>query len=561
MLLLTSVAFVVGGLLVDAGPVIALGGLFFVALPAAYVSAELSRAALRRTRASLSPQDRTLTLALWHPSSVEATLTLPSGLAATELIIIPQGSENLRIEADVRRRGEASPTVDAPQESAPPPHRFTVTGVRLGDGFIHGFIAEAQVALGLFSISAWVKAELTTRTLPPELVSRSTELRATQATESQSDLVLRDRRGFGMEIRELRDFMPGDPFKHIAWRASARRGKLISREFESDRSLSVWLTLDTSASMWWGPPGRARIDHALLLACDLARALSRGRDRVGLIVHDHTTRLVVEPGRGPLHLARMMDALLEVPHLVFEDVTEVTEREVVEHVARWWLVQEGRSFPSRSDRPPTRRMAFERPAEVRPLPRQPAVDVEALAKACQQRIAGRARRRVVPTERYAVDPSQAILRAFARDVGLVLPRDPTPRPGGQAQGLEAALSAVLSPHAGRKSSSHTIVALTDLMTGDDPDALRRVAVTARRHRHSLIFVLPVGERAELPRMPGRRDAGRERLTRALLDIQELRADEVRRAAQAILKPAGATFMTMQATDSPALILARLQSVA
>ena len=42
------------------------------------------------------------------------------------------------------------------------------------------------------------------------------------------------RPGGGSELLDLRDYMPGDPPKMIAWKASARKDKLFTKEFESE---------------------------------------------------------------------------------------------------------------------------------------------------------------------------------------------------------------------------------------------------------------------------------------------------------------------------------------
>ena len=54
------------------------------------------------------------------------------------------------------------------------------------------------------------------------------------------------RRGEGTELYELREHVSGDPFKRIAWKASARRGRLMVREFEREDRDIVWLILDAS---------------------------------------------------------------------------------------------------------------------------------------------------------------------------------------------------------------------------------------------------------------------------------------------------------------------------
>jgi len=415
--------------------------------------------------------------------------------------------------------------------------------------------------------------------LPRHLSAGQPPLRPTHtAADEQADLEHRERRGFGMEIRELRDFQAGDPFKHIAWSASARRGKLIAREFESDLQLSIWLCVDCSPSMFWGPPGLAKIDHALALAGDLCRSLSSGRDRVGLVLHDHETRLIIEAGRGSAHLTRLTQALLEAPHLVHEDRTELTEGELTQRVARWFELYEDRTFylpPAPVARPgpaapldgPVLEAPRGMPGRPSPLrPREPhpkawRIDEAALAHACREHLSRRfARTRpALPTTAYAIAPDRSMLRAFARHNGIALPRDPTPRPNGQSQGLEAALQAVLMAHG--HAGSHTLLSISDFHTADDADALRRVALIARRHRHSLVFVTPTGDRGVLPPGSVGQRARDVSLMSALATVSELQADENLRAAQAILRPAGAAFITASAGDSLARVLVKLRAVA
>ncbi len=586
--------FIVCGLIAESSSLLALGSLGLALMPAAWFIAELAQRALAGVVVTVSPHapaepggsvistgsaismgsTSKVNAALGRPLQLFVSVEVPAAPRVTVLDLVPSASEGLTFQP--------VPLIATPDDTAQVTQRrawtraWNTTSARLGDAFIHGFTLSAEVAFGLFRIATWTRAELVIQTLPARMVSAAPHLTATRAVnDSQAELVHRDKRGFGLEIRELRDFVPGDPFKHIAWRATARRGKLIAREFESDLSLSVWLSLDVSPSMWWGPPGRARIDHALEIASELARVLAAGRDKVGLVIHDHMSRLVVEPGRGPLHHTRMLNALLEVPHFVFEDMTEVTDRELVERVARWWEVQEHSTFVLphvQATRPDPSLRSGHRPSppEInRPLPRQSPYDLTALVAACRQaldesRATTRGSRPLIPDTAHAVNPDHAILRAFCRRFGVALTRDPTPRPGGQAHGLEAALASVLAPHTGKKSSAHTIVALTDLHSADDHDSLRRVALTARRHRHGLVFLQPMGERGVLPAetRPGHKPADRRsaQLLTALLEVQQIKADETARTVQAILRPAGASFVSIAPGDSLAKVLSRLDAL-
>jgi uncharacterized protein (DUF58 family) len=66
------------------------------------------------------------------------------------------------------------------------------------------------------------------------------------------------RPGSGSELLDLRDYIPGDPPKMIAWKASARRDRLITKEYESDVPVRSVIFLDTSESVRLGPRARHR---------------------------------------------------------------------------------------------------------------------------------------------------------------------------------------------------------------------------------------------------------------------------------------------------------------
>jgi uncharacterized protein (DUF58 family) len=116
-------------------------------------------------------------------------------------------------------------------------------------------------------------------------------------------------RGDGNSLKELREHQPGDPFRHIAWRASARRGKLLVREHEREERDVVWVVLEATSDLWSGPLGRAPLDRMVdEAATTVSRHLAKG-DRVGLALLDHDTRTLLSPDGGHLHGVKLMHAL------------------------------------------------------------------------------------------------------------------------------------------------------------------------------------------------------------------------------------------------------------
>jgi uncharacterized protein (DUF58 family) len=139
-------------------------------------------------------------------------------------------------------------------------------------------------------------------------------------------------RGDGTSLRELREHMPGDPFRRIAWRATARRGRLMVREFEREERDVVWVVLDVSVELWAGPLGRAPLD--LLIdeaAAIVARHLGRG-DRVGLAVFAAQPRLLIQPDSGSAQGQKILHALVTAASTLDASRSDLDELDVAVRV-------------------------------------------------------------------------------------------------------------------------------------------------------------------------------------------------------------------------------------
>jgi len=102
------------------------------------------------------------------------------------------------------------------------------------------------------------------------------------------------KRGKGYEFFALREYLPGDPVRHIYWPASARRDEVIVREFEEEGTTPVAVLVVTS------PPADAMtLDRVLSVAGSLVRAAVKAHIPVRLVIPGGFE----DPGRGPLVLA------------------------------------------------------------------------------------------------------------------------------------------------------------------------------------------------------------------------------------------------------------------
>jgi len=187
--------------------------------------------------------------------------------------------------------------------------RLFVRGERVGRHAIHGLSLELEGAPGLFEVPLTFANPYGVDVLPRasrELLrsARGGRSRRTAVQGRPGALA-----GEGDSLRELREHQPGDPFRRIAWKASARRAQLLVREYEREERDVVWVLLDASVELWAGAMGHAPLDAAIDEAATVALRHLRNGDQVGLAVVGARTLAFIEPAASPGHALKLVNVL------------------------------------------------------------------------------------------------------------------------------------------------------------------------------------------------------------------------------------------------------------
>ncbi|HEU5074171.1 MAG TPA: DUF58 domain-containing protein [Polyangiaceae bacterium] len=203
---------------------------------------------------------------------------------------------------------------------------------RVGQHGIHGLSLEVQGSPGLFEVPLTFANPYGVEVLPQTYSALLRSARGGRSRMNAQEGRAGVFAGDGSELRELRDHQPGDPWRRIAWRASARRGKLLVREHEREERDVVWLLLDASVELWSGKPGVAPLDHAIdEVAAVLGRHLARG-DAVGLGILASRCLTWIPPSRGATHLMRSLNALATDTGCWDADRSDLDEADVAARV-------------------------------------------------------------------------------------------------------------------------------------------------------------------------------------------------------------------------------------
>lgn len=119
-------------------------------------------------------------------------------------------------------------------------------------------------------------------------------------------------RGEGRDFESLRDYVRGDEMRHISWTATARRGKLVTRQYQMERDQTILIALDAGRLMTARIENETKLDSALHAALALMSAAARAGDNAGLLVFGRKIKAFLPPKRGAEHLDAALEALYAI---------------------------------------------------------------------------------------------------------------------------------------------------------------------------------------------------------------------------------------------------------
>jgi uncharacterized protein (DUF58 family) len=340
---------------------------------------------------------------------------------------------------------------------------FRLSASAAGRVVLQGLAVAVPGPFGLFMCPLYFPSPLTIKVLPraAAAVSSSARFASGEAVERSGLTPLR-RRGSGVELHEIRELRPGDPFKSIAWKASARAGKLLVREVEHEVQDTLQIVLDVGGSMRGGRPGERKLDHCIELAALLAQqALARG-DRVGLLTVDGRVLSEVSAAEGMRHMLRIYDALLKATEVVDGDLTQVDDETVTAMVGLYLRQQEGLELAQGGH-----------------------WDLEAIATHAARALQAEPEHEQI----VAGTPEHAALRRFCRVRGIVLPYRRETRGaikiGGFADGLRKAAGATRTPR--------TLLLVSDLEGAESFEPLLQAMRLLKARHHNVAVIVPDGD--------------------------------------------------------------------
>ena len=159
--------------------------------------------------------------------------------------------------------------------------------------------------------------------------AREAELKALGARSIVSSHRKTSWRGEGREFESMRDYVRGDELRHISWTATARRGKLTTRQYQIERDQTILVALDAGRLMTARIDKETKLDSAVHATLSLFSAAARAGDNAGLVVFGRKIKNYIPPSRGRDHIESALEAL----HAVEPEMIEPSYARAFEFIA------------------------------------------------------------------------------------------------------------------------------------------------------------------------------------------------------------------------------------
>ena len=144
---------------------------------------------------------------------------------------------------------------------------------------------------------------------PSVLQMKQFELKAFQQIAHQSGIKKIRRLGHSYEFEQIKNYVAGDDFRSLNWKASSRRGQVMVNQYEDERSQQVYCIIDKSRVMRMPFGGLTLMDHSINAALVMSNIILKKKDKAGLLTFSDKLGSTLAADNSPNQLGRILHEL------------------------------------------------------------------------------------------------------------------------------------------------------------------------------------------------------------------------------------------------------------
>lgn len=137
--------------------------------------------------------------------------------------------------------------------------------------------------LGLFERKFVLEKEYRVACYPSFIQMRQYQLLATTDRLVEMGVKRIRRIGTTLEFDHVREYVKGDEYRHMNWKASAKQHKLMVNQYQEEKSQPIYSFIDTGRVMRMPFDGMTLLDYAINATLVLSNAAILKQDRAGML--------------------------------------------------------------------------------------------------------------------------------------------------------------------------------------------------------------------------------------------------------------------------------------
>ena len=202
---------------------------------------------------------------------------------------------------------------------------YDLQAIKKGHHSFKGSFLDLKSNFQLFEHRIILENKADVSIYPPVLSRRAV---VAQYTSSLHASGRSNKKGMGIELANIREYIPGDEYRHIDWKTSLRLNNLFIKEFESDQEMSFFVLIDQTRT----PNSGTSLDYAIRVADHMTRMAANNNQQLGLIIYKQDSvinQTLIKTGKKRHQLSKDLISLEPLESKTFASSMDIMELKIL----------------------------------------------------------------------------------------------------------------------------------------------------------------------------------------------------------------------------------------
>jgi uncharacterized protein (DUF58 family) len=154
-----------------------------------------------------------------------------------------------------------------------------------------------------------IKQEQTVKVYPSYIQMRRYQLIAVGTNVKETGVKKMRKLGHSMEFEQIKEYVRGDDYRTINWKATARRGDMMVNNFTDERSQQIYCVVNKGRVMKMPFEELTLLDHAINAALVLSNVVLQKQDKAGLITFGQSLDAFIPADKKPTQINLILETL------------------------------------------------------------------------------------------------------------------------------------------------------------------------------------------------------------------------------------------------------------